>query len=73
MYHHNPTYGKAEPEYADAITGGSRQLDAVEASWDYHSRVLLTSPACGGDDVFQRGLGLLPATGLEPAILKKGY
>lgn len=31
MYHHNPTYGQAEPKYADAITGGSRQLDAVEA------------------------------------------
>jgi len=23
MYHHNPTYGKAEPEYAHAITSGT--------------------------------------------------
>ena len=23
MYRHNPTYGKAEPEHADAITGGT--------------------------------------------------
>lgn len=69
---YNPTHGQTESKYTDAVIGGTRnhQMDAVEAWGDHRSHVLLTCPARSRDEVLERRLGLLPATGLEPAILK---
>jgi hypothetical protein len=71
--HHNSTYGQTESGYTDAVIGGTgnHEMDAVEAWGDHRSRVLLTCPTRSRDKVLERRLGLLPATGLEPAVLKR--
>jgi hypothetical protein len=71
---YKPTDDQTESRYGDAVTGGTHnhQMNAVEAQGDRRSRVLLTCPTRCRDEILQRGLSLLPATGLKPAILKKG-